>query len=293
MDSISKLIDENMAEGMNCSNHGKESSVCESCIMGKQHRTPFLKDKSHRASQPFEIIHSDVCGPMHIKSLGSSRYFVTFIDDYSRYTQTYFLKSKDEVLEKFKEFVNYVNTLGKKVKVLRSDNGGEYCSKTFQVYLKEHGIQHQTTVPYNPEQNGTAERMNRTLLESACSMMFHAGMPKEFWAKAIHTATYVHNRSPTSLLKNVTPFERLFGQKPDVSNLRVFGCIAFKHIPDAERSKLDRKSSKCVFVGYPGGTKGYKLFDLEKKSFVRSRNIIFQERFHNFKSKENVTLRVL
>ena len=100
--------------------------------------------------------------------------------------------------------------------------------------MKEHGIQHQTTVPYNPEQNGTAERMNRTLLESARSMMFHAGMPKEFWAEAIHTATYVHNHSPTGLLKDVTPFERLFGQKPDVSNLRVFGRIAFKHIPDAE-----------------------------------------------------------
>ena len=173
MDSISKLIDENMAEGMNCSDHGKESSsLCESCIMGKQHRTPFPKDKPHRASQPFEIINSDVCGPKHIKSLGGSRYFGTFIDDYSRYTQTYFLKNKDEVLEKFKEFVNYVNTLGKKVKILRSDNGGEYCSKTFQDYLKEHGIQHQTPVPYNPEQNGTAERMNRILLESARSMMY-------------------------------------------------------------------------------------------------------------------------
>ena len=149
MDSISKLIDENMAEGMNCSDHGKESSLCESCIMGKQHRTPFPKDKPHRASQPFEIIHSDVCGPMHIKSLGGSRYFVTFIDDCSRYTQTYFLKNKDEVLEKFKEFVNYVNTLGKKVKILRSDNGGEYCSKTIQDYLKEHGIQHQFLTTLN------------------------------------------------------------------------------------------------------------------------------------------------
>ena len=90
-------------------------------------------------------------------------------------------------------------------------------------------------------------------------MMFHAGMPKQFWAEAIHTATYVHNRSPTSSLKEVTPFERFFGQKPDVSNLRVFGCIAFKHIPDAKRRKLDNKSCKCVFVGYPEGTKGYKL----------------------------------
>ena len=199
IDSISKLIDENMAEGMNCSNHGKESSLCESCIMGKQHRTPFPKDKPHRTSQPFEIIHSDVCGPMHIKSLGSSRYFVTFIDDHSRYTQTYFLKSKDEVLEKFKEFVNYVNTLGKKVKVLRSDNGGVYCSKTSQDYLKEHGIQHQTTVPYNPEQNGTAERMNRTLLESARSMMYHANIPKEFWAEAVSTATYTETEARPNL----------------------------------------------------------------------------------------------
>ena len=171
-----------MAEGMNCSDHSKELSLCESCVMGKQHRTPFPKDISQRSNQPFETIHSDVCGPMHVKSFGNSQYFVTFIDDYSRYTQVYFLKSKDEVLEKFKEFVSYVSTLGKKVKVLRSDNGGEYCSKAFDDYLKKNGILHQTTVPYNPEQNGIAERMNRTLLEAARSMMYHAHMPKEFWA---------------------------------------------------------------------------------------------------------------
>ncbi len=225
---------------------------------------------------------------MNVKSFGKSQYFVTFIDEYSRYTEVYFLKSKDEVLEKFKQYVSQAEKLGKRVKNLRSDNGGEYCSKVFDDYLKAKGITHQTTVPHCPEQNGIAERMNRTLVEAARSMMFHAGMPKEFWAEAIHTAAYVHNRSPTSSLKEVTPFQRMYGQKPDVSNLRVFGCIAFKHIPDATRRKLDKKSSKCVFVGYPEGTKGYKLYDLEKKSFVRSRDIIFQERtFHNFKSKEN------
>ena len=176
----------------------------------------------------------------------------------------YFLKRKEEVLEKFMEYVNQAEKFGKRVKNLRSDNGREYCSKEFGDYLKAKGITHQTTVPYSPEQNGISERMNRTLVEAARSMMFHAGMPKEFWTEAIHTATYVHNRSPTSSLKEVTPFERLFGRKPDVSNFRVFGCIAFKHIPDAKRSTLDKKSSKCVFVGYPEGTKGYKLYDLEK-----------------------------
>ena len=288
IDSISKLIDENMAEGMNCSDHDKEPSLCESCIMGKQHRAPFPKDKPHRANQPFEIIHSDVCGPMHIKSLGNSRYFVTFIDDHSRYTLTYFLKSKDEVLEKFKEFVNYVNTLGKKVKILRSDNGGEYCSKTFQDYLKEHGIQHQTTVPYNPEQNGTPERMNRTLLEAARSMMYHASIPKEFWAEAVSTATYTRNRSPTRSLNNTTPFECLFNRKPDVSNLKVFGCVAYTHIPGHQRKKLEEKSRKCIFVGYPDGTKGFKLYDLTKGTFIRSRDVIFEERtFHEFKREKS------
>ena len=183
------------------------------------------------------------------------------------------------------EYVNQAEKLGKRVKNLRSDNRGEYCSKEFDDYLKAKGITHQTTVPHCPEQNGISERMNRTLVEAARLMKFHAGMPKEFWAEEIHTATYAHSRSPTSSLKEVTPFERLFGWKPDVSNLRVFGCIAFKHIPDAKRSKLDKKSFKCVFVGY---FVGYKLYDLEKKYVVRSRSIIFQERrFHNFKLKEN------
>ena len=289
MNNISKLLDENMVEGMSNVKDGGMSDVCEACVQGKQHCTPYPKKSFNRATELFESVHSDLCGPMNVKSFGKSQYFVTFIDEYSRYTQVHFLKSKDEVLEKFKQYVNQAEKLGKRVKNLRSDNGGEYCSEVFDDYLKEKGITHQTTVPYCPEQNGIAERMNRTLVEAARSMMFHAGMPKQFWAEAIHTAAYVHNRSPTSSLKEVTPFERFFGQKPDVSNLRVFGCIAFKHIPDTKRRKLDKKSSKCVFVGYPEGTKGYKLYDLEKKSFVRSRHIIFQERtFHNFKSKESL-----
>ncbi len=233
MDNISKLLNENMVEGMSNARNTDMSDVCEACVQGKQHRTPYPKKSSNKATELFKTVHSDVCGPMNVKSFGKSQYFVTFIDEYSRYTEVYFLKSKDEVLEKFKQYVNQVEKLGKRVKNLRSDNGGEYCSRVFDDYLKAKGITHQTTVPHRPEQNGIAERMNRTLVEAAHSMMFHAGMPKEFWAEAIHTAAYVHNRSPTRSLKEVTPFQRMYGQKPDVSNLRVFGCIAFKHIPDA------------------------------------------------------------
>ena len=174
---------------------------------------------------------------------------------------------------------------------MRSDNGGEYGSKLFETYLKEKGIFHQTTVPLNPAQNGVSERMNRTLVETARSMMSHAKMPVEFWAEAISTAVYLRNRSPTILPPGITPFECLFNRKPDVSNLKVFGCLAFAHIPKSQRKKFDEKSKKTVFVGYPQGTKGYKLFDLSTKGFIRSRDCIFdEERFHNFSDEQSSTV---
>ena len=289
-DNISKLAKGNMVKGMNNFQEDEIKSVCESCIMGKQHRTPYPKNDPHRAEKSFEIVHSDVCGPMEIPSLGKSLYFVTFIDDLSRYTQVYFIKQKNQVLEKFKEFVNYAENSGKKVNILRTDNGGEYCSKEFNSYLKEKGITHQTTVPHNPAQNGVAERMNRTLLETARSMMAHADIPTEFWAEAVSTATYIRNRSPTTAVKEVTPFECFFGYKPDVSSMKVFGCLAYAHIPKSKRKKLDAKSSKCIFVGYPEGTKGFKLYNPETKSFIKSRDVIFDEwKFYNFDNKNSNT----
>ena len=201
--------------------------------MGKQHRTKHPKGKAQRATEPFELINSDVCGPMSVNSIGGSPYFVTFTDDYTRYTYIYFVEQKDEVLAKFQEFVNMVNNrTGKNVETFRTDDGGEYCSKEFESFLKDEGIVHQLTVPYNPVQNGVSERKNRTLVESARSMMSYGQIPVELWAEAMNTEVYLRNRSPTTSLEGMTPYECLFGQKPDVSNLRVFGCIAFIHIPE-------------------------------------------------------------
>ena len=155
MDSVTKLMKDDMVVGMD--NTTDEDTVCEGCIMGKQHGTKYPKGKAQRATEPFELVHSDVCGPMSVNSIGGSRYFVTFTDDYTRYTYIYFVKHKDEVLAKFKEFVNMVkNCTGKNVKTFRTDNGGEYCSKEFESFPKDEGIVHQLTVPYNgvSAQNG-------------------------------------------------------------------------------------------------------------------------------------------
>ena len=109
--------------------------------------------------------------------------------------------------------------------------------------------------------------MNRKIIEATRSMIHHAKLPLQFWAEAVNTAVYLHNRSPTVALKDKTPFECWFGRKPDISNLRVFGFVCYMHVPDGQRRELDPKSCKGIFIGYPEGTKGCKLYDLKKKKF--------------------------
>ena len=129
---------------------------------------------------------------------------------------------------------------------LRSDNGGEYNSQFVQL-CKGRGISHEFTCPYTPEQNGVSERLNCTLIETARSMIYHAKFPLKFWAEAVNTAIYLRNRSPTSALKDKTSFECWFGEKPDVSKLRAFGCICLVDMLDNLRKKLDPKSTKAIF----------------------------------------------
>jgi hypothetical protein len=137
------------------------------------------------------------------------------------------------------------------VKILWIDNGGECISGDFSKYCADKGIVHQYTNPYTPEQNGVSERLDRTLLESGKSMIFHASIPTNFWAEAVNTAVYLHNRSPTASLDMKTPDEYWFGKKPDVWNLREFGLICFVHTPRNLRQKLDPTSQKAILVGYP------------------------------------------
>lgn len=156
------------------------SESCITCLKGKQHRLPFQKS-GKRAKQPLQLIHSDLCGPMENESIGGSRYFLTFIDDNTRKVFVYCLKSKTQVFDKFKGFKARVeNESDHKIKKLHTDNGKEYITNEFQDYLRSNGIQHQLTVTYTPEQNGTAERMNRTLVEKAKCMLADAKLKKAF-----------------------------------------------------------------------------------------------------------------
>jgi transposase InsO family protein len=203
---------------------------------------------------------------------------VTFIDEKSKYTWVTLLPSKDRVYDAFLKFQNYVtNQFDAKIKVLRSDNGGEYTSTKFKDHLSKHGIIHQTSCPYTPQQNGVAERKNRHLMEVARSMMFHMKVPKGYWGDAVMTACYLINRIPTKVLHDVSPYEVLNGTKPSINHLKVFGCACFVFIPGEQRNKLDAKSIKCIFLGYSITQKGYKCFDPRNNRSYVSRDVKFLE----------------
>jgi hypothetical protein len=182
------------------------------------------------------------------------------------------------VFDKFKAYKALVeNQIGMKIKTLRSDNGGEFVSKKLDDFWHECGIQRQTSAPYTPQQNGVAERANRTIMECARNMILAQGLDLEFWAEAVNTAVYIKNRCPTKALDSKTPQEAWTSAKPDVSHLRVFGCKTFAEILDEKRSKLKSKSIPCVFLGYFERTKAYRLMCVETKRIIKNRDVMFLE----------------
>lgn len=273
-----KLGNSNVVTGMpNLDRKG--SSLCEPCLRGKQTRLPFHEFEGARSSRPLELIHTDVVGPITPAAHDGKRFMVTFIDDRTHFSVVYIIERKSEVFGLFKEYMAMATThFERKMARIRFDNGGEYISNEFKAFCRDNGIRMEYTVPETPEQNGVAERFNRTLLDKARSMVEESNLPKSFWSEALLTANYVTNRSPTRALKsdrNCTPAELWFGSKPNVSKLRVFGCAAFSHIPKSKRRKMDARSKKCIMVGY--ATNGYRLYDISAKKIFISRDIVFDE----------------
>ena len=289
-EAVKYMWKNNMAADIEKINPKYESKVCESCAYGKITRTPSPKNEPKRASKKLELVHSDICGPMSESSHGGQRYFITFIDDFSRMTHIYFLKQKSECLGAFQLFVSYAENLtDERIKTIRSDNGTEYMSKAFQDYIQKKGIRHQTTAPHSPQQNGVAERVNRTIVECARTMLIHANLPKFFWAEAVNTAIYTKNRSPHKALPAKTPLELWTGAKPKITHMRIFGCDAYAR-DELHASKLDSKARKCIFLGYCDNSKAYRLLEVSSNKFVKSRNVIFDENtFSNREKKTNAT----
>ncbi|GJY33864.1 retrotransposon protein, putative, ty1-copia subclass [Tanacetum coccineum] len=246
-------------------------------MYGKMTRKPYTH-QVERAKDLLGLIHTDVCGPFKIVSRQRASYFVTFTGDFSRYGYVYLLKHKHEVFETFKVFQKEVeNQLGKTIKSLRFDRRGEYMSQEFLDHLKDHGIIAHRTPPYTPQHNGMSERRNRTLLDMVRSMMSQITLPKSFWDYTLETATHILNMVPTKKVEK-TPYEVWHRQTPRLSYLKVWGCEALvKRDTLTKPDKLEPRSIKCIFVGYPKETIGYSFYYPPENKVRVARNAEFLE----------------
>ena len=202
----------------------------------------------------------DICGPFDPISVGGNKYFISFIDDFSKKLWLYLIKEKFAAFTIFKSFKAHVEVEnGCKIKILWSNGGGEYTSNEFRDYCRKNSIKQQFTTAYTPQQNGIAERKNRTILDMTRTMLKEKCLTKNFWAEAVACTAYLLNRCPSKSVKNMTPQEAWSDYKPSVSHIRIFGCIAYAQVPETKRKKLDDRGEKCIFIGYSEELKAYKL----------------------------------
>ena len=249
---------------------------CEACLIGKAHSKPFGRSKT-TTNRVLELIHSDISGKICIPNRNQYSYFMVLVDDFSRHTTVYLLKEKSEVYKYFKEYKLMVeNKFDKKIATLRTDNGGEFKNSKMELFCKENGIRQEYTVPHRPQQNGVAERMNRTLDDMARSLLISAKLPVRFWPEAIQTAAYIRNLCPVSTNKFKIPYEIWNERKGDYKSLVKFGCTAYALILPTG-GKFDPKSQKLVFVGYSDDAKAYKLYNPSTRKTIVSRDVEFIE----------------
>jgi len=229
-----------------------KSFFCEACQLGKMHRKSYKTAEGKHETKLGEVIHSDVAGPMEVESIGHSRWYVIFKDDATDFRVICFMQNKSDVLEKFKTFEAAVrNRFGRPIRVLRTDRGQEYVNNEMKKYLELKGIEHEMTAPFTSEQNGKAERDNRTIIECARTLLHAKNLPKILWAEATAYAVYVLNRIVNRKDGNVSPYELWTGKTPDLSNLKTFGSDAYIHVAKFFRRKWDKKGGKRHFCWLP------------------------------------------
>jgi histone deacetylase 1/2 len=262
-----------------CSFDLNKDVVCDACQRAKSHQLPYPISTSV-SSYPLELIFSNVWGPAP-ESVGRFKYYVSFIDDYSKFTWVYLLKQKSEVFEKFKDFQSLVErSFNRKIISVQTDWGGEY--EKLNPFFTRIGISHLVSCPHAHQQNGSAERKHRHIVEVGLSLLAHAHMPLKFWDEAFLAATYLINRVPSKVISFQTPLERLYHVKPDYPSLRVFGCACWPNHRPYNKHKLAFRSKECAFLGYSNLHKGFKCLDISTGRVYISRDVTFDENIFPF-----------
>ena len=266
-EDVVKLQD--VVDGMKVSDSSSKPD-CDTCVLGKmtqsRNRNPDVRSKA-----PLELVHTDLAGPVDPISKEGFKYTIAFTDDYSGAVFVYFLKNKSDTVEATKKFLADSAPYGN-VKRLRSDNGGEFISNKFKSLLSENKIKHETSAPYSPHQNGTAERHWRTLFEMGRCMLIQANLGKALWPYSIMAAAYIRNRCYNNRLKQ-TPYFALTSRKPNLANMRVFGSVCYAY--EQDKQKLDPRCKKGIFVGFDKDSPAYLVYFSETGKVLKYRVVKF------------------
>ncbi|GMF26093.1 unnamed protein product [Phytophthora fragariaefolia] len=278
---------------------------CTACTLAKSHRSPFNSNRIvERAQYPLEKVHTDIGGPLPVPSLTGCRYFLIFIDDFSRYMFTYPIKSRSQVYECYEDFRRKALNIFRRdvnvleyprpseesdsqpepqssideweIQVLQADNAKEY-EKLGRKIFQKYGTHAQFTNAYTPQQNGVAERRMRTIMERVRALLLDGNLPKQLWAECVRHVTTLINITPSVKTEGTTPYELWYDRKPSMEYLKVFGCSAYVHITEQYRDKLDARARLCMYVGIPDHKKGYRLMDVNTHAIIYSRDVIFKE----------------
>ncbi|GJW55782.1 retrovirus-related pol polyprotein from transposon TNT 1-94 [Tanacetum coccineum] len=252
--------------------------LCSSYKVSKAKRSPFKTKTVPSSKGRLNLLHMDLCGPMQVASINGKKYILVIIDDYSRYTWTLFLRSKDETPEVLKEFLTMIQrNLQALVISVRTDRGTEFLNKTLNTFFKQEGIEHQTSTPRTSEQNGVVERQNRTLVEAARTMLSASKLPLFFWAEAIATSCYTQNRSIIIPTHEKMAYHIINDIKPLIKHLHIFGCICYLTRDGKNLDKMKEKADPCILVGYSTQSKGYRVYNKRIRLIVESIHLRFDE----------------
>ncbi|GKB36639.1 putative ribonuclease H-like domain-containing protein, partial [Tanacetum coccineum] len=251
---------------------------------GKQHKASYKTKLVNSISKPLHMLHMDLFGPTNVKSLMKKSYCLVVTDDFSRFSWVFFLATKDETSGILKTFITEIeNQLDHKVKVIRSDNGTEFKNSIMNQFCEMKGIKREFSVARTPQQNGVAERKNRTLIEAARTMLVDSKLPTTFWAEAVNTACYVLNRVLVIKPHNKTPYELIRGRPPLIDFMKPFGCpVTILNTRD-HLGKFDGKADEGYFVGYYVVSKAIRVFNKRTKIVEETLNIRFLENTTNVK----------
>jgi len=249
---------------------------CKICALSKLKNFPF-PSAPNKSKDIFERIYMDTV-TIKTPSLYGNKYFLSILDDYSRYEWTIFMKNKREVYNKFIEWYNKIrNIFNKNIKYIHTDNGTDFNNYNFNKFCETNGIVHEKAIPHTPQQNERVERLHGILITNARAMLQDAKLNNAFWENAVSTSNYIHNRIPHKGNNNKIPYEVLFNEKMDYSKLRVFGCRVYFLVPKQFRKKLDNTSLPGIFIGYDRNTAAYRIYDTTNNKIVLSRSVYFFE----------------